>query len=319
MQKRFAGRDRALASRHATSDSKQDEKLIAWTCGQLLPEVIQGNSDLQITVYPALVDRGDHACVRVLDSLPAAQAMHRAGVRRLLMLREAKAARTLKKSVRKLQEMELHYAKVAQAQDGASDIDRSLLDELLLLAFDQAFLQDDPWTIRDVAAFEHCRERGRQGLGPALLAISQLVGDILVVAHRVRASLAEMRQPNWRASVQDMQAQLDRLVYRGFLLQTDAACLGRFPCYLQAMQVRIEKLPVAAARDGQRLQEMAALQEDWLDRQRLASQQGRFDPRLEQIRWLLEELRISLFAQELKTAEPVSVKRIRARWEALGL
>ena len=214
--------------------------------------------------------------------------------------------------------MELHYAKVAAGEYPALDARGSLLDELVVLAFDRAFLED-PWVIRDAAAFEQCRAQGRKALGPGLLEISQLVGDVLETAHQVRAGLAKTQQPNWHDSVKDMQAQLDRLVYRGFLLETDPARLARFPCFLKAMQMRLAKLPAAAARDRQRLQEMAGLQDDWLKRERLCRRQGRSDPRLEQIRWLLEELRISLFAQELKTAEPVSIKRIRARWEALGL
>ncbi len=318
LHKRFAGRDRALAAEHAVSGSPQKERLIDWTCGPLPSEVTQDSGEMQIKGYPALLDRGDHVRLRVLDSLPVAQAVHRAGVRRLLMLREAKAARALKKSVCKLQEMELHYAKVARGQDDSVDTRGGLLDELVVLAFDRAFLED-PWVIRDAAAFEDCRERGRQALGPELLKIAQLVADILKSAHQVRAGLSKMQQPNWRASILDMQAQLDRLVYCGFLLQTDPSRLARFPCFLKAMQMRLEKLPVAAARDRQRLQEMTGLQDDWLARERQSNQRGWNDPRLEQIRWLLEELRISLFAQELKTAEPVSVKRIRARWEVLGL
>jgi ATP-dependent helicase HrpA len=135
----------------------------------------------------------------------------------------------------------------------------------------------------------------------------------------VRSALATTTQPNWRVSVEAKQAQLDRLVYRGFLQATDPAQLAHYPRFLKAMMLRLEKLPSAAARDQQRLREISGVQDDWLARQQQAQRQGAFDPRLEEIRWLLEELRVSLFAQELKTARPVSAKRIRKRWEALGL
>ncbi|MGB5255406.1 MAG: DUF3418 domain-containing protein, partial [Sedimenticolaceae bacterium] len=151
------------------------------------------------------------------------------------------------------------------------------------------------------------------------LEISQLAGEILAGAHRLRSALATTTQPNWRVSVEDMQAQLDRLVYRGFLQTTDPAQLAHYPRFLKAMMLRLEKLPSAAARDQQRLLEMSSVQHDWLARRQQADRQGVFDPRLDEIRWLLEELRVSLFAQELKTAQPVSTKRIRKRWEALGL
>ena len=295
-----------------------DQALVDWSCGELAGEVLQRVGQMQVRAYPALVDAEDHAELRLLDSLEAAQRAHRAGVRRLLLLREAKTARNLKKNIRGLQEMRLQYAKAAQNPDPEAAPAADLLDELLALAFDRAFLRD-PWLVRDRAAFEACREQGRPGLGSALTEISGLAGEILAAGHRVRTSLAATTQPNWTASVKDMQAQLDRLIYRGFLVQTTQAQLPQFPRYLKALGVRLEKLKTAAARDQQLMQEMNALQSEWLAREQQLRGQGGIDPRLDEIRWMLEELRVSLFAQGLKTAYPVSIKRIRKRWEALGL
>jgi ATP-dependent helicase HrpA len=315
LQRDFSGSARALP---IDPQGDREERLVDWTCGELPREVTQTAGRLQIKGYPALIDRGDHAQRRVLDSLPAAQRAHRAGLRRLLLLREAKTARGLRKNVRNLQSMRLHYANVASNPGGNAAADADLLDELLELAFDRAFL-DDAWAVRDATAFARCREQGRPRLGPALLEISQLAAEILAAAHRLRSALATTTQPNWRVSVEDIQAQLDRLVYRGFLEATDPAQLAHYPRFLKAMTLRLEKLPSAAARDQQRLQELSSLQHEWLARQQQAQRQGAFDPRLDEIRWLLEELRVSLFAQELKTTQPISVKRIRKRWEALGL
>jgi len=318
LQQEYAGRARAMPAAMQGPVCAADEPLLDWRCGPLPAEVTQRIGRMQVKGYPALVDFGDHVRVQVLDSLPAARRAHHAGVRRLLMLREAKTARGLKKNIRGLQEMRLHYAKVAANPDPSAEVPDDLLDEIMAVGFDRAFL-DDPWAVRDQAAFEHCREQGRPRLGPALVEITQLVGLILTEAYRLRTRLASTGQPNWRASVEDMQRQLDRLVFRGFLQQTDPARLEQFPRYLKAMVLRLEKLGGAAARDRQRMQEMAGLQQDWLGRRREASAQGLFDPRLDEIGWLLEELRVSLFAQEIGTAQPVSVKRIRRRWEELGL
>ena len=289
-----------------------------WSCGALDTQVTQKAGRMQVRGYPALVDCGDHVQMRVLDSLPAAQRAHRAGVRRLLMLREAKSARALKKNIRGLQQMRLHYAKVAENPFAKDQAPVDLLDDLMALAFDRAFL-DDAWSIRDQAAFEQCREQGRPRLGPALLEIGERLAEILAAAHQVRAALAATTQPNWRSSVEDMQTQLDRLVYRGFVHDIDPAQMRHLPRYLKAMALRVEKLPSAAPRDQQLMQEMHAVYADWQRRDEQARRQGTFDARLDEIRWLLEELRVSLFAQSLKTTQPVSVKRIRKRWEALGL
>jgi ATP-dependent helicase HrpA len=294
--------------------------MVDWDCGALPTEQLQTVGRLQVRLYPALVDRGDHVEVQSLDSLPNAQAAHHAGVRRLLMLVEAKALRSLRRNFRDLQQMRLHYAKVPPPIEPVRDAEgpADLLDDLIELAVDQAFL-DDAWTLRDRTAFEHCREAGRPKLGPALVSISELVRDILAGAHAVRSALGRLTQVNWRASVEDMHEQLQRLVYQGFLKEVPPERLAHYPRYLDALQRRIEKLPGAALRDQRRLGELEDVQSNWSRRQRQMAARGQRDARLDEIRWMLEELRVSLFAQELKTAEPVSVKRIQRRWEALGL
>jgi ATP-dependent helicase HrpA len=293
--------------------------MTAWECGTLPGESEHQAGRLRMRVYPALVDCGDHVEVRRLDSLASAQRAHHAGVRRLLMLVEAKSIRSLKKNIRDLQAMRLHYAGASPAPFGEQDADLpELAEQLVALACDRAFL-DDAWTIRSAEAFERCRRDGRSRLGPALLEIGELVAGILERAHRARAALAQLQQEQWRASVTDMRAQLQRLVYQGFLQDTAPAQLVHLPRYLDALLRRIERLPLDARRDAARLSELADLQREWVERKTALAARGQYDDRVEEIRWLLEELRVSLFAQELKTVQPVSVKRIRRRWEALGL
>jgi ATP-dependent helicase HrpA len=120
-------------------------------------------------------------------------------------------------------------------------------------------------------------------------------------------------------SVMDMQHQLGRLVYRGFLQHVADERLSDYPRYLQGLLKRVEKLSHAAARDQQRMAEMAELQQRWEQWDQQCRESGRVDDRIEEIRWGLEELRISLFAQELGTAYPVSVKRLLKRIKEMGL
>jgi len=311
----FSGRTGAAP--HADEDAGR--RMTAWECGVLPGESEHQAGRLRMRVYPALVDGGDHVEVRRLDSLASAQRAHHAGVRRLLMLVEARSIRALKKNIPDLQAMRLHYAGAPPApfkEQGAQLPE--LAEQLVALACDRAFL-DDAWTIRSAEAFEQCRREGRSRLGPALLEIGELVSGILERAHRARAGLAQMQQEQWRASVSDMREQLERLVYQGFLQDIAPAQLAHLPRYLDALLRRIERLPLDARRDAVRLKELRDLQHDWLERQKALAERGQHDDRLEEIRWLLEELRVSLFAQELKTPQPVSVKRIRRRWEALGL
>ena len=149
--------------------------------------------------------------------------------------------------------------------------------------------------------------------------ICELAGGILDRYQSLREALYACTQSNWAASLEDMKKQLDRLVFRGFLQATPYAVLKDFPRYLKALHMRLEKLEYAAHRDRQLLGQMRTLYEQWRTRDEKYREQGKRDPRLDELRWTFEELRVSLFAQELKTAYPVSLKRIEKRWRELGL
>ena len=117
------------------------------------------------------------------------------------------------------------------------------------------------------------------------------------------------------AVVADVEQQLARLFVPGFVLDTVPAQLAHYPRYLKAILTRLDKLRTDPARDAARMSELAPLQTLFL--RELAARKGVVDPRLDEFRWLLEELRVSLFAQELRTPMPVSVKRLQKVWESL--
>ncbi len=193
-----------------------------------------------------------------------------------------------------------------------------LADELLALVLDLTFIEgQDP--IRTQAAFESRLAAGRPRLTATAREVVALVGSILDAYQAVRRRLSATTQPNWRPATEDIRAQLDRLVFRGFLLAVPYVRLKEYPRYLKAADQRCERLFGAAARDRERLAELAPLETRWQERVRAATEADRDDPRLDEIRWMLEELRVSLFAQSLRTPYPVSVKRIEARWRELGL
>ena len=113
-----------------------------------------------------------------------------------------------------------------------------------------------------------------------------------------------------------MAAQLQRLCGKRFLATTAWALLQHFPRYLKAITLRLDKLRADPARDLARLAELRPLEQRYL--RRLAELKGATDTRLEEYRWLLEELRVSLFAQELRTPQPVSAKRLDKAWAQLS-
>jgi ATP-dependent helicase HrpA len=193
-----------------------------------------------------------------------------------------------------------------------------LADDLVALILDLTFAEGlDP--IRTQTAFEQ-RLRERKGrLMTTANEVCTLAAAILDAYQTLRQRLAAITQPNWQPSVQDIRAQVDRLIFRGFLQAIPYVHLKDYPRYLKAMEQRTERLLHAAARDQERMSELAPIEARWRERAAAAERAGRHDPRLDEVRWMLEELRVSLFAQQLGTAYPVSVKRIEARWRELGL
>ena len=205
---------------------------------------------------------------------------------------------------------------IARAPARGSKVD--IEQELVSLVIDRTFLHEHA-DIRKQMDFETVIRRHKADLMGVASETVKLVSEILDGYQTLRKQLSSMTAINWLASVQDMQLQLDGLVYQGFLRETPWEHLQRYPAYLEALELRLEKLKHAAARDRQSLRELEKMLDKWKPRYEKMLDQHRHDERLEELRWSIEELRISLFAQEVKTAFPVSVKRLEKRWQELGL
>jgi ATP-dependent helicase HrpA len=283
-----------------------------------LPEYIDTErAGIRLRGYPALVDRGDSVAIRLVDNEADAARVMRAGLRRLIMLGLGAELRRLRRNLPGLDRMRLQYAKAPVPGDLVGK-PPELADELLALILDLCFIEDQP-AVRDQAAFETRIAQNRGWLPGTAEEVCRLAADILDVYQRLRKRLDAITQINWMPSVLDLRVQLDGLVFRGFLQQIRYARLKQYPRWLKAAEQRAEKLAHAAGRDQSLMREMAPILEKWRERSAAARAADRHDPRLDEIRWMLEELRVSLFAQQLGTAYPVSVKRIEARWHELGL
>jgi len=285
----------------------------------MLPESLDlDHGGIRLRGYPALVDRGDSVAIRVLDSEAGAALAMREGLRRLLMLQLGSDLRHLRRSLPELDRMRLRYAKAPQPLGRNESKSADLADELVALILDLTFLEGRT-PIRDRQTFVSRLEQNRPRLGSVTQDVCALIGQILTRYQTIRGRLADITQTHWMASVTDMHGHLDALVFRGFLQQVPYRHIKDYPRYLKALEARAEKLSHAAGKDRQHIWEMATLQQQWQKRSNAAREAGRHDARLEEIRWMLEELRVSLFAQQIRTAYPISVKRIEVRWRELGL
>nr|WP_243651373.1 ATP-dependent RNA helicase HrpA [Thiobaca trueperi] len=327
LKRQFAGQAQQRFA-HIPTAHLEREGITRWDFGDLPEQVELTRAGITLRGYPALVDRGDAVAIQVLDSAETAALAQREGLRRLFMLHLAGDLRQLRKQLPGLDQMRLQYAKAPQSplpwrergrgegEAAAKSLD--LTDELIALILDLTFTEGLP-PIREQAVFLQ-RLAERKGQVPATIKrVCELIGGILTSYQTLRQRLSGITQVNWMPSVLDVQTQLDGLVFRGFPQQIPFERLKHYPRYLKAIDFRLERLAHAPGRDQQWMTEMAEIQNRWRERVAAANTAGRQDPRLDEIRWLLEELRVALFAQQLGAVGPVSVKRIQTRWRELGL
>ncbi|BCF96724.1 ATP-dependent helicase [Paraburkholderia sp. PGU19] len=279
------------------------ENLTTWNFGKLpeLLEIRRGGHTL--FGYPALVDRGTHCDVEVFDSPDEAARIHRAGLRRLFALQLREPIKYLEKNLPGLREMAMQFMPRGTQEE--------LRDQLIDTALDRACLQDP--LPDDDASFHARKDEGRSRLTLLAQEIARLGGQILGEYSAVVKKLAQAKP--FAAAFADMQNQLDALIGKRFIVDTPYAQLTHFPRYLKGIALRIDKLKADSARDARQFAEFQPLAQNY--QRALAQRGGVPDARLAEFRWLLEELRVSLFAQELRTPMPVSVKRLYKVWESM--
>jgi ATP-dependent helicase HrpA len=279
-----------------------------WTFGELpeLMEVSVGGGQ-RVLGYPGLVDDGDSVSLRVYDTPAEAQQVHRAGLLRLFMLQFREQLKYLEKNLPGLNQMAMQF----MALGTLDELRRQLID----LSCARACLVE-PWPT-DTATFRARCLEAKPRIGLLAQEICRLVGQILSDWQALQKKLPAFKA--FAATVQDINGQLARLLNQRFIIETPFERLQHYPRYLQAIALRLDKLKAGgapgAARDARLLAELAPLWANYERRAIVLARQGVNDPQLEQFRWLLEELRVQLFAQELRTPVPVSSKRLQKMWD----
>jgi ATP-dependent helicase HrpA len=274
-----------------------------WTFGEL-PELLEVRRGSQVLVgFPALIDKATHVEIEVFDEPAVAAAKHRQGLRRLVALAIKEPLKYLDKNIPDLQRMGAAFMSLGTVEE--------LKQQIVEVALDRAFLADPLPT--DEAAFNQRVEQGRSRLNLIAQEVARQALTVLTEFGAAQRKLRDARPPKEVAD--DIAAQLQRLVPKGFLQATPWLQLQHLPRYLKAIVLRLDKQRTDPTRDTQRLAELRPLEQRWL--RRLSELKGATDARLDEYRWLLEELRVSLFAQELRTPQPVSAKRLMKAWEQI--
>ncbi len=276
-----------------------------WSFGEL-PELMEVEVGGQHVIgYPGLHDDGDSVSLCVFDSQEEAQEAHAVGLLRLFRLQFREQLKYFEKNLPNLTQMAMQYMTLGSQED--------LRGQLLDLTLRRACLVE-PWPV-DAASFRQCCTDAKPRLGLLAQEICRLVGLVLSEWQALQKKLPAFK--GHAAAAQDIEKQLGRLIGKRFIAETPFERLQHFPRYLKAVSMRLDKLRANPARDAQLMAEYAPLWTNYERRAIVLAKQGVSNPQLEQYRWLLEELRVQLFAQELRTPAPVSVKRLQKMWESL--
>lgn len=278
-----------------------------WSMGENGLGEFKETSEIQragqvVTLFNALVDEDDAVSLRTFDTRDEALNAHRAGLRRLFMLALKEQIKFLEKNLG-LQAMAMQFLSFGSIQD--------LRRQILAVTFDRCCM-NEPWPTNETEFTARCKE-AKSRLTLVAQEIARLINEILSEYQLVHKKIQAAKSNG--QSIQDMRAQYEWLLQKEFIARIPYERLQHLPRYLKAINVRLEKLRGDAARDARQYTQMQSLQQAW--QRKLTAQQGNIDARIEEFGWLLQELRVSLFAQELKTPVIVSVKRLEKLWEKM--
>ena len=289
------------AAPHEVETGDGDARHTRWDFGAL-PEIMEIRRKGQTLIgFPALIDEGDAVRIEVFDEPEVAAARHRAGLRRLFSLQLKEQLKYLEKNIPDFRSMAVAYMPLGT--------EAQLRQSILALALERAFLAEP--LPADEEEFTQRVQDGKTRLNLIAGEIARLAATILneytLAARRVKDARAAAPD-----AAQDATEQMQRLLPASFLLAAPWEALQHFPRYLKAIAMRFEKRRADPERDARHMASARAQEQRFW--RTVAARQGQQDARLQALRWMLEELRVSLFAQELRTPQPISVKRLDKAW-----
>lgn len=282
-------------------------QLQTWDFGPLEETCTLKQNGIQVRAFPALVAEPEGIALRMLDNPLEAKLKTRRGVLGLWLLHFAESVRHLKKSLLKNKDVGLAVANLGRREQ--------VVEDIVLAAIAQVCMPDGELP-RTASAFESAARQGAAQLVPEALDYERRLLEILAELVQIKKQLKSHRSALPLAmAFGDINQQLQNLLYSGFLVDTPKAWLEQYPRYFKAIQFRLEKAPLNVQKDKLA---MASVSGHWEKHQQRWEKEGpavfAHNPHWQNFRWMIEELRVSLFAQNLKTLMPVSDKRLNKVW-----
>lgn len=299
-----------IAGRDAGVVNELEDSLTTWSFGEL-PELMEIHRKGQVLIgIPALVDNGESVSLEVFDDPQKAAQVHRRGLRRLFRIQLREQVRFIEKSLRSLQSVMMQASSVPTIGRCFSNFD-DLKNQVIDGALERTALAD-PLPDNQKAFGERLADtKGRLTLIAQDLA--RVLTEVVATASRIAKAMNALKTQ--KALLEDIDSQLRRLFPKEFLISIPAKSFSNYPRYLSAIALRLEKFRDAPDADREKMENIHKLEAPFA--RKLSELKGQKDARMEEFRWLLEELRVSLFAQRLRTPMPVSIKRLQKVWDSI--
>jgi ATP-dependent helicase HrpA len=305
-------RDHVQNNLQVVGNDFEREGLTEWDFDELPETYSIAQHGMTIRAYPALVDAGNSVSLKLYDNPDHALVDSLRGMVRFVVLSQKETVKYLQKQLFKGRELGLSLVDIGSKEQ--------VVDDIICAAIKQVCFLDDEQTvtlIRHQSDFIAAINAGRG----EIVERAELLADCLVAALNklvsIKKTIKQAKNPLAIAyAVSDIQQQLQGLYYRGMVYDTPAKWLQQYPRYMQAIALRLDKVASQVNKDRALIAEFEPLKQRLADRY---EKQGRAEtllhPQVQVYRWMLEELRISLFAQTIKTIMPVSAKRLNKQWE----
>jgi len=284
------------------------ESYTQWENLELPEVVIVTQAGVEMPLYPALKDAGDHVEKIFCHDSVSAQLQHRKGVARLVLLTVLLPISNLEKTLPSFKKSALLYAPLGRSEQ--------LRDDLLLSVVQRCFLQGDELP-RNKNQFDDCVSAGKASFYQTIIDQTDHLLLILQAYNSVIKKLKGKISLELAPFMSDLKFQIEHLVFPGFMLQTPIDWLSQYPRYLKACDIRLEKMPRNIVQEREVAPVLRKNRENYDGMQHQLLAQGKASPELELYRWMIEEWRVSIFAQQLGTRMTVSHQRLEKQWKTI--
>ncbi len=300
LKESLRGKVQETLSQVADDDIEQSG-LTLWSFGELPQEYSQKRGGFEVKAYPALVDEKDSVSIQLVESPVAQQQLMWAGQRRLVLLNVPSPIKYLQEKLPNKAKLGLYFNPFGKVAE--------LIDDCIACGCDKLIEQHGglAW---DEAGFEALKEYVRAELNDAVVEVAEQVEAVLTLSHEIKKRLKGKMQLDTAFAMSDIQLQLSNLIHKGFVTETGWQRLPDLLRYLRAIERRLEKLAIDPNRDRVYMLKVQSVESEYKALLAKIPKSQLIPAEVANIRWMIEELRVSFFAQNLGTPYPVSDKRV---------